>query len=40
MGKDGLSFFTETKAVTTHWFSAKEMKQSKVGTWEGTTTRV
>jgi len=26
--------------VTTHWFSAEEMKQSKVGTWEGTMTRV
>jgi malonate-semialdehyde dehydrogenase (acetylating)/methylmalonate-semialdehyde dehydrogenase len=40
MGKDGLAFYTETKAVTTHWFSADEMKQSKVATWEGTITRV
>ena len=40
MGKDGVAFYTETKAVTTHWFSAAEMKQSKVGTWEGTITRV
>jgi malonate-semialdehyde dehydrogenase (acetylating)/methylmalonate-semialdehyde dehydrogenase len=40
MGKDGLAFYTETKAVTSHWFSADEMRQSKVGTWEGTITRV
>ena len=40
MGRDGIAFYTETKSVTTHWFSAEEMKQSKVGTWEGTMTRV
>jgi malonate-semialdehyde dehydrogenase (acetylating)/methylmalonate-semialdehyde dehydrogenase len=40
MGRDGVAFYTETKAVTTHWFTAAEMKQSKVGTWEGTITRV
>ncbi|MGA3217567.1 MAG: CoA-acylating methylmalonate-semialdehyde dehydrogenase [Acidimicrobiales bacterium] len=40
MGRDGVAFYTETKAVTTHWFTAEEMKQSKVGTWEGTMTRV
>ncbi len=40
MGRDGVAFYTETKSVTTHWFSAEEMKQSKVGTWEGTITRV
>jgi malonate-semialdehyde dehydrogenase (acetylating)/methylmalonate-semialdehyde dehydrogenase len=40
MGRDGVAFYTETKAVTTHWFTAEEMKQSKVATWEGTITRV
>ena len=40
MGRDGVSFYTETKAVTSHWFSAAEMEQSKVGTWEGTIARV
>jgi malonate-semialdehyde dehydrogenase (acetylating)/methylmalonate-semialdehyde dehydrogenase len=40
MGKDGVAFYTETKAVTTHWFTAEEMQQSKVGTWEGTIARV
>jgi malonate-semialdehyde dehydrogenase (acetylating)/methylmalonate-semialdehyde dehydrogenase len=40
MGRDGIAFYTETRSVTTHWFSVEEMKQSKVGTWEGTMTRV
>jgi malonate-semialdehyde dehydrogenase (acetylating)/methylmalonate-semialdehyde dehydrogenase len=40
MGRDGVAFYTEAKSVTTHWFGAEEMKQSKVGTWEGTMTRV
>ena len=40
MGRDGVGFYTETKAVTTHWFSAAEMEQAKVGTWEGTIARV
>ncbi len=40
MGRDGVAFYTETKAVTTHWFGDNEMRQVKVGTWEGTTTRV
>jgi malonate-semialdehyde dehydrogenase (acetylating)/methylmalonate-semialdehyde dehydrogenase len=39
MGRDGVSFYTETKAVTTHWFNAAEMEQAKVGTWEGTIAR-
>ena len=40
MGRDGIAFYTETKAVTTHWFTAEEMNQARVGTWEGTMTRV
>ncbi|MGQ9663192.1 MAG: CoA-acylating methylmalonate-semialdehyde dehydrogenase [Kiritimatiellia bacterium] len=39
MGRDGVAFFTETKAVTSHWFSTEEMKQSRVTTWEGTISR-
>ncbi|MCX7805427.1 MAG: CoA-acylating methylmalonate-semialdehyde dehydrogenase [Planctomycetota bacterium] len=39
MGTDGVAFFTETKAVTSHWFSEDEMKQTKVSTWEGTISR-
>jgi malonate-semialdehyde dehydrogenase (acetylating)/methylmalonate-semialdehyde dehydrogenase len=39
MGRDGVAFYTETKAVTSHWFTAEEMDQAKVGTWEGTMTR-
>ena len=39
MGTDGVAFYTETKAVTSHWFSEAEMKQTRVGTWEGTISR-
>jgi malonate-semialdehyde dehydrogenase (acetylating)/methylmalonate-semialdehyde dehydrogenase len=34
IGKDGIRFFTETKAVTTRWFNEEEMKKRKVGTWD------
>jgi malonate-semialdehyde dehydrogenase (acetylating)/methylmalonate-semialdehyde dehydrogenase len=39
MGRDGIMFFTETKAVTSFWFDEEAMKGNKVGTWEGTITR-
>jgi malonate-semialdehyde dehydrogenase (acetylating)/methylmalonate-semialdehyde dehydrogenase len=39
MGRDGIAFFTETKAVTSYWFSEADMQREKVGTWEGTITR-
>ena len=39
LGKDGVRFFTETKAVTSRWFDDAEMKQQKVDTWDGTITR-
>ncbi len=39
MGRDGVAFFTETKAVTSYWFSAADLQGEKVGTWEGTVTR-
>lgn len=35
LGKDGLRFYTETKAVTTRWFDEEEMKATKVDTWDG-----
>lgn len=36
LGKDGIKFFTETKAVTTKWFDEKEKSATKVSTWDGT----
>ena len=35
LGKDGVRFFTETKAVTTHWFDPEKTDSEKVDTWEG-----
>jgi malonate-semialdehyde dehydrogenase (acetylating)/methylmalonate-semialdehyde dehydrogenase len=34
-GKDAIRFFTESKTVTTRWFDEEDMKQDKVGTWDG-----
>lgn len=34
LGKDGVRFFTESKAVTTHWLDPGE-SHKKVDTWEG-----
>ncbi len=39
MGRDGVAFFTETKAVTSFWFDEASLAGDKVGTWEGTITR-
>ncbi len=39
MGRDGVMFYTETKAVTSFWFDKDAMKGDKVGTWEGTISR-
>jgi malonate-semialdehyde dehydrogenase (acetylating)/methylmalonate-semialdehyde dehydrogenase len=36
LGKDGYRFYTESKAVTAHWFDEEEMKSIKVSTWDGT----
>ncbi len=36
LGEDGLKFFTETKCVTTTWFTKEEQKKTKVDTWDGT----
>jgi malonate-semialdehyde dehydrogenase (acetylating)/methylmalonate-semialdehyde dehydrogenase len=38
MGRDGVAFFTETKAVTTTWFT-DEHRHDTVGTWDGMSTR-
>jgi len=38
MGKDGFMFYTETKNVTSTWFTGKEIPD-KVSTWDGTMTR-
>lgn len=39
MGMDGVMFYTETKAVTSHWFDEEGLEDGKVGTWEGTISR-
>ena len=39
MGRDGVAFFTETKAVTSYWFDEADLAGEKVGTWEGTISR-
>lgn len=39
MGRDGIMFFTDTKAVTSYWFDDDALKGERVGTWEGTMTR-
>ncbi len=39
MGQDGVTFYTETKSVTAHWFSEEEMRESRVSTWDGTMAR-
>lgn len=35
LGKDGLRFYTETKAVTSLWFDEEEKKNTSVNTWDG-----
>jgi len=38
-GQDGIRFFTETKCVTSRWFTEAQKKEKKVSTWEGTVNR-
>ena len=38
MGKDGVAFYTETKSVTSVWFTEEHARQA-VSTWDGTLTR-
>jgi malonate-semialdehyde dehydrogenase (acetylating)/methylmalonate-semialdehyde dehydrogenase len=35
IGKDGVRFFTESKCVTTTWFSEEEKRKRKIDTWDG-----
>jgi malonate-semialdehyde dehydrogenase (acetylating)/methylmalonate-semialdehyde dehydrogenase len=35
IGKDGIRFFTESKCVTTTWFSEEEKMKQRVDTWDG-----
>ncbi|MSQ37181.1 MAG: aldehyde dehydrogenase family protein [Chloroflexi bacterium] len=37
LGRDGVDFFTQIKAVTTHWYSEEEKRVTKLSTWEGMT---
>jgi malonate-semialdehyde dehydrogenase (acetylating)/methylmalonate-semialdehyde dehydrogenase len=34
LGKDAISFFTESKCVTTTWFNEEEKQKTKVSTWD------
>ncbi|MDF2538425.1 MAG: methylmalonate-semialdehyde dehydrogenase [Herbinix sp.] len=36
LGKDGIRFYTESKCVTTRWFTEEEKKNTVVNTWDGT----
>lgn len=36
LGKDAYRFYTESKAITTHWFDEEEKKATEVSTWDGT----
>ncbi len=38
MGKDGFTFFTESKCVTQTWFPETDEEVGKVDTWDGTMT--
>ena len=38
MGKDGVAFYTETKSVTSVWFTEEDSRKA-VSTWDGTLTR-
>ena len=39
LGKDGMAFYTESKCVTSRWFSEADKKATKVSTWDGTINR-
>jgi malonate-semialdehyde dehydrogenase (acetylating)/methylmalonate-semialdehyde dehydrogenase len=39
LGADGINFFTETKCVTSRWFTEVDKAEKKVSTWEGTVDR-
>ncbi len=35
LGKDGLRFYTESKVVTTRWFTEADLKKKTISTWDG-----
>jgi malonate-semialdehyde dehydrogenase (acetylating)/methylmalonate-semialdehyde dehydrogenase len=35
LGKDGLRFYTESKVVTSRWFTEEDAGKTKVSTWDG-----
>ena len=37
MGRDGVLFFTETKAVTSYWYTSDDVRGERLGTWKGLT---
>ena len=37
LGKDAVKFYTDSKCVTTHWFTEEEKTDTAVSTWDGTT---
>jgi len=39
LGKDGMAFFTESKCVTSRWFTEEDKKATCVSTWDGTITQ-
>jgi malonate-semialdehyde dehydrogenase (acetylating)/methylmalonate-semialdehyde dehydrogenase len=39
MGRDGVAFYTESKCVTSRWFSEEDKQEKSVSTWEGTIAR-
>jgi malonate-semialdehyde dehydrogenase (acetylating)/methylmalonate-semialdehyde dehydrogenase len=39
MGRDGVAFYTESKCVTSRWFSEENKKETCISTWEGTISR-
>lgn len=39
MGRDGVAFYTESKCVTSRWFSEEDKQEKCVSTWEGTIAR-
>jgi malonate-semialdehyde dehydrogenase (acetylating)/methylmalonate-semialdehyde dehydrogenase len=36
LGRDAYRFYTETKVVTSHWFSEEEGQRKSTSTWDGT----
>lgn len=36
LGKDGMRFYTESKVVTSHWFTERDKAMTNVSTWDGT----